>query len=49
MSEKNKSQNEDHVGFPAPGTFVLALIFLVIFSIFYFLNWKWLSMVWEVK
>jgi hypothetical protein len=44
-----KKPYDDHVPFPAPGTLVLALMFLVVFIIFYVLNWKWLSMVWEVK
>jgi cytochrome c oxidase subunit 1 len=35
-------------GFEAPGTFILALIFLVAFIIYYFLNWKWLASVWPV-
>lgn len=44
----DKEKYDEHAPFPAPGTFVIALIFLAVFSIFYFLNWKWLSMVWEV-
>ncbi len=39
---------EKHEGFPAPGTFVIGMIFLVLFVLFYFLNWKWLSMIWNV-
>lgn len=35
--------------FPAPGTFVLALIFLVVFIAVYFLNLKYLGSVWEVR
>jgi cytochrome c oxidase subunit 1 len=33
----------------APGTLVLALIFLTTFAVYYFANWKWLSDVWEVR
>lgn len=39
---------EKHEAFPAPGTFIIILIFLVTFVLFYFLNWKWLSMVWNI-
>jgi cytochrome c oxidase subunit 1 len=39
---------ENKGGFEAPGTFVLAMVFLVAFIIYYFLNWKWLSNVWPV-
>jgi len=33
-------------GFVAPGTFVLAMVFLVSFVLYYFINWKYLSQVW---
>jgi cytochrome c oxidase subunit 1 len=36
-------------GFQAPGTFILALVFLISFLIYYFLNWKWLASVWPVS
>ncbi len=32
-----------------PGTFVLALIFLVTFMLYYFVNWKYLSGVWGLS
>lgn len=35
-------------GFGEPGTFILAVTFLIVFSIYYFLNWKWLTNVWPV-
>ncbi|MBN8479565.1 MAG: cbb3-type cytochrome c oxidase subunit I [Burkholderiales bacterium] len=35
-------------GFVAPGTFVLALVFLVSFILYYFVNWKYLSTVWPL-
>lgn len=35
--------------FGAPGTFVLALIFLAIFIIIYYLNYKYLSGIWELR
>ena len=32
-----------------PGTFVLAMIFLVAFVLYYFVNWKYLAGVWELS
>jgi len=36
-------------GFAAPGTFVLAMVFLVAFVLYYFVNWKYLSTVWGLS
>ena len=36
-------------GFAAPGTFVLALVFLAIFVAYYAVNWKYLSSVWPMS
>jgi len=36
-------------GFVAPGTLVLALVFLVAFVLYYFVNWKYLSTVWPLS
>jgi cytochrome c oxidase subunit 1 len=36
-------------GFVAPGTFVLAMVFLVAFVLYYFVNWKYLSTVWPLS
>jgi cytochrome c oxidase subunit 1 len=36
-------------GMTAPGTFVLAMVFLVAFVLYYFINWKYLSTVWPLK
>ena len=36
-------------GFSAPGTFVFAIIFLVTFVLYYFVNWKYLSAVWGMS
>jgi cytochrome c oxidase subunit 1 len=33
----------------ASGTFVLAMVFLVSFVLYYFINWKYLSTVWPLK
>jgi cytochrome c oxidase subunit 1 len=37
------------VGFAAPGTFVLAMVFLVAFVLYYFINWKYLSTLWGLS
>jgi cytochrome c oxidase subunit 1 len=39
----------ESAGFAAPGTFVLAMVFLVAFALYYFVNWKYLSTVWPLK
>ena len=36
-------------GFSAPGTFTLAIVFLVSFVLYYFVNWKYLSTVWPLS
>ena len=36
-------------GFAAPGTFSLAIVFLVAFVLYYFINWKYLSTVWGIS
>jgi cytochrome c oxidase subunit 1 len=36
-------------GFVAPGTFLLAMVFLVAFILYYFVNWKYLSTVWPLS
>jgi cytochrome c oxidase subunit 1 len=36
-------------GFVAPGTFALAMVFLVSFVLYYFINWKYLATVWPLK
>ncbi len=33
-------------GFAAPGTFIFAMVFLVAFVLYYFVNWKYLSQIW---
>jgi len=35
--------------FEAPGTFVLALVLLVTFVVYYFINWKYLASVWQLS
>lgn len=36
-------------GFVAPGTFTLAMVFLVAFVLYYFVNWKYLSNLWILR
>jgi len=36
-------------GFVAPGTFTLAIVFLIAFVLYYFVNWKYLSTVWPLS
>jgi len=36
-------------GLVAPGTFVLAMVLLVSFVLYYFINWKYLSQVWPLS
>jgi len=36
-------------GFVAPGTFTLAIVFLVSFILYYFVNWKYLSTLWPLS
>ncbi|HUG76816.1 MAG TPA: cbb3-type cytochrome c oxidase subunit I [Burkholderiales bacterium] len=36
-------------GMIAPGTFALAMVFLVAFVLYYFVNWKYLSTVWPLQ
>ena len=33
----------------APGTFALAMVFLVAFILYYFINWKYLSQLWGLS
>ena len=43
------AQSYGSAGFAAPGTFVLAMVFLVAFVLYYFINWKYLSQVWGLS
>ncbi|MBI3524252.1 MAG: cbb3-type cytochrome c oxidase subunit I [Betaproteobacteria bacterium] len=42
-------QGYGSAGFAAPGTFALAMVFLVAFVLYYFINWKYLSQVWGLS
>jgi len=41
---------EEHgsAGFEAPGTFALAMVLLISFVVYYFINWKYLASVWPL-
>jgi cytochrome c oxidase subunit 1 len=41
--------NHEDAEHRTPGTFVLAMIFLLSFAVYYFANWMWLSDVWHVR
>ena len=43
------AQTYGSAGFVAPGTFVLAMFFLVIFVLYYFVNWKYLGQLWGLS
>ena len=43
------AQSYGSLGFAAPGTFVLAIVFLVAFILYYFINWKYLSTLWGLS
>jgi cytochrome c oxidase subunit 1 len=36
-------------GFAAPGTFLLAIFFLIVFVVYYVINWKYLASVWPMS
>jgi cytochrome c oxidase subunit 1 len=43
------AQSYGSLGFAAPGTFVLAIVFLVAFILYYYINWKYLSTLWGLS
>jgi cytochrome c oxidase subunit 1 len=43
------AQTTGSMGFAAPGTFVLAMVFLLAFVLYYFINWKYLSTLWGLS
>ncbi len=49
MAPAAVAQGYGSQGFAAPGTFVLAMVFLVAFILYYFVNWKYLSTVWGLS
>ena len=49
MAPKLAVEQHGSSGFEAPGTFVLAMVLLVSFVVYYFINWKYLSSVWPLS
>ncbi len=47
-AEKLTVEEHGSAGFAAPGTFALAMLLLVSFVIYYFINWGYLSSVWPI-
>jgi cytochrome c oxidase subunit I len=43
------AQNYGSAGFAAPGTFVMAMLFLLSFVLYYFINWKYLGQLWGLS
>ena len=43
------AQSYGSLGFAAPGTFVLAMIFLAAVVLYYYINWKYLSTLWGLS
>ena len=43
------AQTYGSMGFAAPGTFALAMVFLIAFVLYYFINWKYLSTLWGLS
>jgi cytochrome c oxidase subunit 1 len=43
------AQTYGSAGFAAPGTFLLAMLFLVAFVLYYFINWKYLGQLWGLS
>jgi cytochrome c oxidase subunit 1 len=43
------AQGYGSIGFAAPGTFTLAMVFLAAFVLYYFINWKYLSTLWGLS
>jgi cytochrome c oxidase subunit 1 len=43
------AQTTGSMGFAAPGTFMLAMVFLLAFILYYFINWKYLSTLWGLS
>jgi cytochrome c oxidase subunit I len=43
------AQSYGSAGFAAPGTFMMAMLFLVSFVLYYFINWKYLGQLWGLS
>ena len=49
MAPKLAVEQHGSGGFEAPGTFVLAMVLLVCFVVYYFINWDYLASVWPLS
>jgi len=49
LAPKLPVEQHGSAGFEAPGTFVLAMLLLVSFVVYYFINWKYLASVWPMS
>ena len=49
MAPKLSVEEHGSAGFEAPGTFALAMLLLVSFVVYYFINWKYLASVWPLS
>jgi cytochrome c oxidase subunit 1 len=48
MAPKLSVEDHGSAGFEAPGTFALAMVLLVSFVVYYFINWNYLASVWPL-
>jgi len=48
MAPKLAVEEHGSAGFEAPGTFALAMVLLVSFVVYYFINWNYLASVWPL-
>jgi cytochrome c oxidase subunit 1 len=48
MAPKLSVEQHGSAGFEAPGTFALAMLLLVSFVVYYYINWKYLASVWPM-
>lgn len=49
MAPKLVVEEHGSAGFEAPGTFILAMTLLVMFVVYYFINWGYLASVWPLS
>ena len=49
LTLKEVVMSDHKEGFEAPGTFVIALVFLAVFVVVYVVNFKLLSNIWEIR
>ena len=49
ISQKPPEKKFSPASVICPGTFVLVFVFLSVFLLYYFMNWKWLAATWQVR